>query len=116
MFFWILGVPVYQIYGMTEAGGVTHMQQPGYTLSGSSGLLIDGLEQKLADDGELLLRGPSVFAGYLFDEAATARALQDGWLHTGDIVALRAERRAHASTTARRTSSSPPAARTSRRR
>ena len=37
---------------------------------------------------ELLLRGPSVFAGYLFDEAATARALQDGWLHTGDIVAF----------------------------
>jgi long-chain acyl-CoA synthetase len=88
MFFWILGVPVYQIYGMTEAGGVTHMQQPGYTLSGSSGLLIDGLTQKLADDEELLLRGPSVFAGYLFDEAATARALQDGWLHTGDIVAF----------------------------
>ncbi len=88
MFFWILGVPVYQIYGMTEAGGVTHMQQPGYTLSGSSGLLIDGLEQKLAEDGELLLRGPSVFAGYLFDETATARALQDGWLHTGDIVAF----------------------------
>ena len=88
MFFWILGVPVYQIYGMTEAGGVTHMQQPGYTLSGSSGLLIDGLTQKLADDDELLLRGPSVFAGYLFDEAATGRALQDGWLHTGDIVAF----------------------------
>jgi long-chain acyl-CoA synthetase len=85
-FFWILGVPVYQIYGMTEAGGVTHMQQPGFTLSGSSGLLIDGLEQRLADDGELLLRGPSVFAGYLFDEAASARALQNGWLHTGDIV------------------------------
>ncbi len=86
MFFWIIGVPVYQIYGMTEAAGVTHMQQPGYTMSGRSGLLIDGLEQKLADDGELLLRGPSVFAGYLFDEAATARTLQDGWLHTGDIV------------------------------
>jgi long-chain acyl-CoA synthetase len=88
MFFWILGVPVYQIYGMTEAAGVTHMQQPGYTLSGSSGLLIDGLEQKIAGDGELLLRGPSVFAGYLFDQAATARALQDGWLHTGDIIAF----------------------------
>jgi long-chain acyl-CoA synthetase len=86
MFFWIIGVPVYQIYGMTEAAGVTHMQQPGYTMSGRSGLLIAGLEQKLADDGELLLRGASVFAGYLFDEAATARTLQDGWLHTGDIV------------------------------
>lgn len=86
MFFWILGVPVYQIYGMTEAAGVTHMQQPGYTLPGCSGLLLDGLEQRLADDGELLLRGPSVFSGYLFDDAAAARALQDGWLHTGDIV------------------------------
>jgi long-chain acyl-CoA synthetase len=86
MFFWILGVPVYQIYGMTEAGGVTHLQQPGYTLPGCSGLILEGLEQRLADDDELLIRGESIFPGYLYDEAAKARALQDGWLHTGDIV------------------------------
>ena len=86
LFFWILGVPLYQIYGMTESGGVSHMQQPGATLGGCSGRAIAGLEQKLADDGELLLRGPSIFLGYLFDEEASARALAGGWLHTGDIV------------------------------
>lgn len=92
LFFWTLGVPVYQIYGMTETGGVTHLQQPGFTAAGSTGLLIDGLEQRLAEDGELLLRGPSVFGGYLFDEDATARAVTgDGWLHTGDIVELAAD-------------------------
>lgn len=88
LFFWILGVPVYQIYGMTETGGVSHMQRPGRTSAGSSGLLIDGLEQRLDTDGELLLRGPSIFKGYLFDEATTARTVENGWLHTGDIVAF----------------------------
>lgn len=85
-FFRIIGIPVYQIYGMTEAAGVTHMQQPGFTRPGCSGLLIRGLEEKTADDDELLLRGASVFKGYLYDAEATARALDEGWLHTGDIV------------------------------
>lgn len=86
LFFWTLGVPVYQIYGMTETGGVTHMQGPGFTEAGTTGLLIAGLEQRLAPDGELLLRGPSVFQGYLFDPETTARTIEDGWLRTGDIV------------------------------
>lgn len=88
LFFWILGVPVYQIYGMTESAGVSHTQRPGFTALGRSGPLIAGLEQKLAGDGELLLRGTSIFKGYLFDEEATARAFSDGWLHTGDIVEI----------------------------
>jgi long-chain acyl-CoA synthetase len=87
-FFWILGIPVYQIYGMTESAGVSHMQRPGATGLGCSGLLVGGLEQKVAEDGELLMRGPSMFKGYLFDEAATRRAFSDGWLHTGDIVEI----------------------------
>lgn len=86
LFFWILGVPLYQIYGMTECAGVSHMQQPGATRSGCSGLPIAGLEETIAEDGELLLRGPSIFRGYLFDAEATARALDGGRLHTGDIV------------------------------
>ncbi len=90
LFFWILGVPLYQIYGMTECAGVSHMQQPGATLSGCSGLPIPGLEQTLADDGELLIAGPSIFLGYLFDEEASARALHGGFLHTGDIVGFEA--------------------------
>ncbi len=88
LFFQTLGVPLYQIYGMTESAGVSHLQQPGHTSAGCSGLLIDGLEQRMALDGELLIRGPSVFKGYLFDPAATSLALRDGWLHTGDIVEM----------------------------
>ncbi|MGA2043123.1 MAG: AMP-binding protein [Roseiarcus sp.] len=88
LFFWTLGVPIYQIYGMTESSGVAFMQRPGATASGASGLAIPGLEVEIAADGELLLRGPSVFKGYLFDEAATERALSGGWLRTGDIVEL----------------------------
>jgi len=85
-FFRILGVPVYQIYGMTEAAGVSHMQQPGHARVGCTGLPIPGLEEKIADDGELLIRGASIFKGYLFDADSTQRAFEDGWLHTGDIV------------------------------
>jgi long-chain acyl-CoA synthetase len=92
LFFWILGVPVYQIYGMTETGGVTHMQQPGFADIGTVGRHIGGIEQRLDDDGELLVRGPFVFKGYLFDQEATNRAISaDGWLHTGDIAEFTAD-------------------------
>lgn len=88
LFFWTLGIRVYQIYGMTESAGVCHTQQPGATTLGFSGRLIPGLEQRLSDEGELLLHGPTVFKGYLFDEEATARTIVDGWLQTGDIAEL----------------------------
>ncbi len=91
LFFWILGVPLYQIYGMTECAGVSHMQQPGAVTYGCSGLPIAGLDQKIAADGELLIRGASIFVGYLFDEEASARALAGGWLHTGDIVEVESD-------------------------
>ncbi len=86
LFFRTLGVPIYQIYGMTESGGVSHLQQPGSTRAGCAGQRIAGLEQRLAPDGELLVRGPTVFKGYLFDAAATEQALDGEWLRTGDIV------------------------------
>ena len=89
LFFWTLGVPVFQIYGMTESAGTSHSQRPGATRLGRSGPLIGGLDQKLDEDGELLLKGQSVFKGYLFDDDATARAFtEDGWLRTGDIVEI----------------------------
>lgn len=88
LFFWTLGVPVYQIYGMTECAGVSHSQRPGTTAPGCSGPPIDCIEQKIAEDGELLLRGPSCFKGYLFNDKATQQAYADGWLHTGDIVEI----------------------------
>ena len=52
------------------------------------GTALDGVEVRIADDGEVLARGPNVFAGYLGDDAATAATLEDGWLHTGDIGEL----------------------------
>ncbi|MBT9292903.1 AMP-dependent synthetase/ligase [Prosthecodimorpha staleyi] len=88
LFFWTIGVPVYQIYGMTESAGVCHTQRPGATTLGSSGTKIDGIDERIAADGEMQIRGPSVFKGYLFDEEATARAVRDGWLLTGDIVEI----------------------------
>jgi len=84
-----MGVPIYQIYGMTETSGVTHSQTRGHARLGWCGPLLPGVvEQKLGDDGELLVRGPIVFSGYLYDEEASARAFTDGWLHTGDIVEI----------------------------
>lgn len=94
-FFWTLGVKVYQIYGMTESAGVSHTQRPGATRLGRSGPAIGGIEQKVAEDGELMLRGASIFQGYLFDEVASARAFTDGWLHTGDIVEIEAGGEVH---------------------
>ncbi len=87
LFFRAMGVPIYQIYGMTETSGVTHSQVRGHARLGWCGPPLPRVvEQKLGDDGELLVRGPIVFNGYLYDEEATARAFTDGWLHTGDIV------------------------------
>ena len=86
LFFWTLGVPVYQIYGMTETAGVCFAQRPGATRLGCAGLPIVGAEHRRAEDGELWVRARSIFQGYLFDEAATAKAIQEGWLGTGDVI------------------------------
>jgi long-chain acyl-CoA synthetase len=85
-FFRILGLTIYQAYGLTETAAVAFIQRPGYTKRGHTGLPIEGVEYAIADDGELLMRGPSVFKGYFKDQAATDATLADGWLHSGDIV------------------------------
>ncbi|MCA0240406.1 MAG: AMP-binding protein [Proteobacteria bacterium] len=89
LFFRAMGVPIYQIYGMTETSGATHAQTPERSRLGWCGPLLPGLaEQRVTDDGELQVRGTVVFNGYLFDEAATRAAFDDGWLRTGDVVEL----------------------------
>ncbi len=89
LFFRALGVPIYQIYGMTETSGATHSQVPGNARLGWCGPPLPGVvEQRLGDDGELLVRGPIVFSGYLYDDGATAAAFTDGWLRTGDVVEI----------------------------
>jgi long-chain acyl-CoA synthetase len=85
-FFGTLGIPVYQCFGMTESGGIVFSQDEHNLALGCSGIALDGVDYKIAEDGEILLRGPSIFQGYLFDEEATSRTFEEGWLRTGDIV------------------------------
>lgn len=84
-FFWAAGLPVFEAYGMTEATVITHINRPGETRLGSVGRIIAPMEHKVADDGEILMRGPFVFKGYFKAPEATAATLIDGWLHTGDV-------------------------------
>jgi long-chain acyl-CoA synthetase len=85
-FFWAAGFPIFEVYGQTEATVITHGNRPGKTRLGSVGQVIDGLEHKLAEDGEVLIRGPLVFAGYHKEPQTTREAVgEDGWLRTGDI-------------------------------
>lgn len=85
-FFWAAGFPIFEVFGQTEATVITHANRPGKTRLGSVGLPIGIVEHKLADDGEVLVRGPLVFAGYHKEPAATKDTVgDDGWLRTGDI-------------------------------
>lgn len=92
-FFQILGLPVRQVYGLTESGGLTFMQDDTACMNGCVGVPLPGFSFKLADDGEVLIKGPSVFAGYLKDAEATARTFDpEGWLRSGDIAEFATER------------------------
>ncbi|GHH41824.1 long-chain acyl-CoA synthetase [Streptomyces candidus] len=86
-------VPVYEGYGMTESGGVISLNRPGAVRYGTVGQAYPGCEIRIAEeDGEVLARGPMVFAGYHGDTAATRQVLDaDGWLHTGDLGCLDAD-------------------------
>ncbi len=87
--FHAIGVPIYEGYGMTECAGVSHLNLPKQTRLGTVGVALPGVECQIADDGELLVRGDNVFAGYLHNEAKTREAIDDeGWLHTGDIGSI----------------------------
>ncbi|MFI9010754.1 AMP-dependent synthetase/ligase [Actinosynnema sp. NPDC053489] len=85
-FFSAAGVPVLEGYGMSESTGVGTVNTVARHKLGSVGTFgMAGLEVKVAEDGELLMRGPHVFAGYWNNPTATAEVLTDGWLHTGDL-------------------------------
>ncbi len=87
-FFDIIGLPVGQGYGLTEAGGLSFVQRAGRPhVAGSCGPELPGTEWRLGDDNEVLVRSPGVFRGYLFDDKGSADVLlPDGWLASGDIV------------------------------
>ncbi|MFC5971148.1 AMP-dependent synthetase/ligase [Halomarina salina] len=85
-FFWGIGVPVLEGYGATETTAGVTLSRPGERRAGTVGRPLPGVEIALADDGEVLVRGPQVFRGYWNDPDATAAALDDdGWYHTGDV-------------------------------
>ena len=86
-----LGVCLLETYGQSEVCGPTTSNAPGHTRHGTVGRAMQGLELRIADDGEILVRGPGVFLGYHKDPAATAETLEGGWLHSGDLGLLDAE-------------------------
>ena len=88
-FFHVLDILVLEGYGQTEETSAATVNRPSHYKFGTVGPAIPGIGLKLAEDGEILISGPTVFAGYLNDEAATRAALPgDGWLHTGDVGTL----------------------------
>ncbi len=84
-FFAGLGFPIHEAYGQSEDCGPTTFNKPGDTRIGSVGKAMPGCEVKLADDGELIVRGPHVFQGYLNRPDATAETMDGEWLLTGDL-------------------------------
>jgi long-chain acyl-CoA synthetase len=88
-FFASLDLPIREIYGQSEDTGPTSYNLPGKTKIGTVGASLPGLECKIAEDGEILVRGPNVFLGYYKEPEATAEALtKDGWLCSGDLGAF----------------------------
>jgi len=100
-FFCAVGMPMYQGYGLTEAAPVISSNSPAKHKFGSSGQVAPGIELRICDDngdavpaghqGEIVIRGENVMAGYWKNERATAEALRDGWLYTGDLGYLDAD-------------------------
>jgi long-chain acyl-CoA synthetase len=87
-FFWIIGVPILEGYGLTETSPVVCNNNFEEVRFGSVGTPLEATEIAIGDDGEVLVRGPQVMLGYYRDPAGTEESLQDGWFRTGDLGRL----------------------------
>jgi long-chain acyl-CoA synthetase len=86
-----LDLVIREVYGLSETCGATSLSTKGATRIGSVGRPLEGIEMRIAEDGEVLARGPHVFQGYAGNPQASAEAVQDGWLHSGDLGHLDAD-------------------------
>ncbi len=84
LFLMMLGIPVLQVYGLTETTAICTMDDPRGVEAGAAGPAIPGIEMKQGEGNEILVRGPNVFAGYWKRPEATEKAMAGGWFHTGD--------------------------------
>ncbi|MFW6023372.1 MAG: AMP-dependent synthetase/ligase [Myxococcota bacterium] len=90
--FEMLGIPVYQVYGLTETTGIVTMDEPGQAAPGRVGHVIEGCEARLGEGDELQVRGPNIFVGYWNRPEDTAASFTgDGWLRTGDQAEVDAD-------------------------
>lgn len=87
-FFRGIGVPVFEGYGLTETSAAATANTPQHNRVGTVGRAIPGMAIRIAEDSEVLIKGPVVFRRYWKNEEATAEALTDGWFHTGDLGSL----------------------------
>lgn len=91
-FFRGIGVTILEGYGLTETSAASTVNRPGELKVGSVGRPIPGTSVRIADDGEVMLKGPHIFRGYWNNDAATTEAIEpDGWFHSGDIGQIDAE-------------------------
>jgi long-chain acyl-CoA synthetase len=84
-FFRTIGIPLVEVYGQTESTGVATAQPIDDVHLGTVGVAVSGVEVKLGEHNEIIMRGGSMFKGYYKNDEATASTLNDGWLHTGDV-------------------------------
>ena len=87
-FFYACGVPVMEGYGMTETASVASVNTLDAFRFGSVGRALPGVQVRIGEDGEILIKGPNIFEGYYRDAEATLETLVDGWLHSGDLGRL----------------------------
>jgi len=84
LYFMMLGIRVLQVYGLTETTAICTMDDPNRVEVGRVGPAIPGMEMRLGENDEIVVRGPNVFSGYWNRAEQTAEALREGWFHTGD--------------------------------